>query len=156
MASQNHFRAHKMAGPEPYEGTLAFDNLDIDLILKVASHTIFGPFFTFFVPIIYKGMGAPWTAPTVFYSSAWFLFVTSICTLLAPPAESGFAFLTTLTGRAAPKAFEQVSKQRHTWSAQLGGSNRSDHWGIIRDWVLACEYTRHSTGDGRRLGCHPN
>jgi len=67
-----------MAGPEPYEGTLAFDNLDIDLILKVASHTIFGPFFTFFVPIIYKGMGAPWTAPTVFYSSAWFLFVTSI------------------------------------------------------------------------------
>jgi len=67
-----------MAGPQPYEGTLAFDNLDIDLVLKVASHTIFGPFFTFFVPLIYKGVGAPWTAPTVYYSSVWFLFVTSI------------------------------------------------------------------------------
>ena len=73
-----------MAGPQPYEGTLTFDNFDIDLVLKVASHTIFGPFFTFFVPFMYKGMGAPWTAPTVYYPSAWFLFVTLICTLLAP------------------------------------------------------------------------
>jgi len=67
-----------MAGPQPYQGTLAFDNFDIDLVLKVASHTILSPFFTFFVPFMYKGMGAPWTAPTVYYPSAWFLFVTTI------------------------------------------------------------------------------
>ena len=98
-----------MAGPQqPYEGTLAFDNFDIDLVLKVASNTIFGPFFTFFVPFMYKGMGAPWTAPTVYYPSLWFLFVTSICTLLAPLPESGFAFLTILTERAGPKTIEQV------------------------------------------------
>jgi hypothetical protein len=96
-----------MAGPQQYEGTLTFDNFDIDLVLKVASHTFFSPFFTFFVPIMYKGMGAPWTAPTVYYTSAWFLFVTSICALLALP-ESGFAFLIILAGRAVPKAFEQV------------------------------------------------
>jgi hypothetical protein len=86
-----------MAGPQPYEGTLAFDNFDIDLILKVASHTIFGPFFTFFVPLIYKGMGAPWTAPTVYYSSAWFLFVTLICTSLALLGR--VRFLTILAAR---------------------------------------------------------
>lgn len=72
-----------MAGPQPYQGTLAFDNFDIDLVLKVASHTILSPFFTFFVPFMYKGMGAPWTAPTVYYPSAWFLFVTTICMSLA-------------------------------------------------------------------------
>ena len=105
---QNHFHIRKMAGPQPYAGTLTFDSLDVDLILKVASHTIFGPFFTFFVPVMYKGMGAPWTAPTVYYSSAWFLFVTSICTWLAPFLENGSSFLTILAGRAIPKAFEQV------------------------------------------------
>ena len=97
-----------MAGPQPYEGTLTFDNFDIDLVLKVASHTIFSPFFTFFVPFMYKGMGAPWTAPTVYYPLAWFLFVTSFCTSLSALLESGFAFLIILTGRAVPETFEQV------------------------------------------------
>jgi len=97
-----------MAGPQRHEGTLAFDNFDIDLVLKVASHTILGPFFTFFVPVMYKGMGAPWTAPTVLYSSVWFLFVASICTSLALLLESGFARLIMLAGRVVPKTFEQV------------------------------------------------
>ena len=97
-----------MAGPQPYQGTLAFDNFDIDLVLKVASHTFLSPFFTFFVPFMYKGMGAPWTAPTVYYPSAWFLFVTTICTLLALLLEGGFAFMMILAGRAGSKAFEQV------------------------------------------------
>src|SRR5258707_13031429 len=90
---QNYPQARKMAGPQPYEGTLAFDNLDIDLILKVASHTVFGPFFTFFVPVIYKGIGAPCTAPTVYYSLVWFLFVTSICALLVSFMESSHHLL---------------------------------------------------------------
>lgn len=145
-----------MAGPQPYEGTLAFDNFDIDLVLKVASHTVLSPFFTFFVPFMYKGMGAPWTAPTVYYPSAWFLFVTMICTLLAPLPESGFAFLIILAGRAVPKTFDQVQKQWDTRSARLGRSNRSDYWGVIRNRLLAREHTRHPTCDGHRLGCHPD
>ena len=65
--------------PRKFESTLAFDALDLDLVVKVASHTIFSPFFTFFVPIIYKGVGQAWTEPTVYLSVAWFLLVTSIC-----------------------------------------------------------------------------
>jgi len=55
-----------------------FDNLDLDLVLKVAAHTIFSPFFTFFVPLIYKGVGSPWTEPTVYLSSAWCLLMSAI------------------------------------------------------------------------------
>jgi hypothetical protein len=65
--------------PRAYEGTLAFDNLDLDLVIKVASHTVFSPFFTFFIPVIYKGTGQPWTEPTVYLSSAWCLLMTTIC-----------------------------------------------------------------------------
>jgi hypothetical protein len=65
--------------PQRFESTLAFDALDLDLVVKVASHTIFSPFFTFFVPIIYKGVGQAWTEPTVYLSIAWFLGVTFLC-----------------------------------------------------------------------------
>jgi hypothetical protein len=65
--------------PQKFESTLAFDALDLDLVVKVASHTVFSPFFTFFVPIIYKGVGQEWTEPNVYLSIAWFLLVTIIC-----------------------------------------------------------------------------
>lgn len=71
-----------MAARQPYESTLIFDNLDIDLVVKITAHTLFSPFFTFFVPVIYKGMDAPWSAPTVYMSTGWFLIVTFICTFL--------------------------------------------------------------------------
>jgi hypothetical protein len=75
-----------MAHPQTrtYESTLVFDNLDLDLIVKVAAHTVFSPFFTFFVPLIYKGVGSPWTEPTVYISSGWFLLMSTICQYSLP------------------------------------------------------------------------
>lgn len=70
-----------MAHPEARmsDNTLVFDNLDVDLFIKVALHTIFSPFFTFFVPIIYKGVGYPWTDPLVAWSGAWWMFMVAVC-----------------------------------------------------------------------------
>ncbi|KIM26278.1 hypothetical protein M408DRAFT_313662 [Serendipita vermifera MAFF 305830] len=65
-----------MSPPQSFESTLAFDSLDVDLVITVASHTVFSPFFTFFIPIIYKGVGQAWSEPTVYVSIAWFLLVT--------------------------------------------------------------------------------
>jgi len=59
------------------ERTLTFDNLDLDLILKVASHTVFSPFFTMFIPVIYKA-GHDWSSPLVYVSTGWFALVTLI------------------------------------------------------------------------------
>jgi hypothetical protein len=68
----------------PTEGhkSLVFDSFNLDLFIKVASHTIFSPFFTFFVPIIYKGVGYQWTEPLVAWSGAWWMFMVAICKLL--------------------------------------------------------------------------
>jgi len=48
-----------------YESTLVFDNLDLDLVIKVLSNTLFSPFFVFFVPVIYKSQGQGWDAPVI-------------------------------------------------------------------------------------------
>ncbi|KAG8805586.1 hypothetical protein FRC17_005446 [Serendipita sp. 399] len=56
----------------------SFDHLDLDLVVKVASHTVFSPFFTFFVPLIYKGVGHSWTDTTLLIPSLWFLLMTVI------------------------------------------------------------------------------
>ncbi|TFK22320.1 retinal short-chain dehydrogenase/reductase [Coprinopsis marcescibilis] len=61
--------------------TLVFDNLDVDLIAKVLTHTLFSPFFIFFVPVFYVFQGhSPWDPVIigfgVYYallSAFWFL-----------------------------------------------------------------------------------
>ncbi|KAF9503765.1 hypothetical protein BS47DRAFT_1374453 [Hydnum rufescens UP504] len=55
--------------------TLVFDSLDIDLVVKVLNNTAFSPFFTFFIPVLYWSQNQSWSAPTVFWSTAWFLLV---------------------------------------------------------------------------------
>ena len=57
----------------------SWDQLDLDTFIKVASHTIFSPFFTFFIPFLYKSAGAPWSDPTFLGFSAWFTVMASIC-----------------------------------------------------------------------------
>ncbi|KAF5358931.1 hypothetical protein D9758_004848 [Tetrapyrgos nigripes] len=57
------------------EPTPVFDNLDLDLVIKVLSHTLFGPFFVFFIPVFYIFQGVPYTAPIIKYFGAYFVFL---------------------------------------------------------------------------------
>ncbi|RPD67000.1 retinal short-chain dehydrogenase/reductase [Lentinus tigrinus ALCF2SS1-7] len=58
-----------------------YDSFDVDLIVKVLSHTAFSPFFTFFIPLFFYFQGARWPEPvlvlTAFHNVAvsafWFL-----------------------------------------------------------------------------------
>lgn len=74
-----------------------FDNLDIDLFVKVLANTAFsenyfsfpiltavinhspGPFFIFFIPIFYIFQGAKVTDPIVIASSAYYALVSAFC-----------------------------------------------------------------------------
>ncbi|KAG5654612.1 hypothetical protein H0H81_011587 [Sphagnurus paluster] len=58
------------------DGSPIFDTLDIDLVVKVLAHTLFGPFFLFFIPIFYVFQGAQFTDPVVVYSSIYWVVVS--------------------------------------------------------------------------------
>jgi hypothetical protein len=83
-----------------YDASPIFDNLDIDLVLKVLSHTAFskfkftihvdalskclfsGPFFTFFIPVFYVFQGLSYNNPAVLISSAYYVAVCAFCMLV--------------------------------------------------------------------------
>ncbi|ESK95152.1 retinal short-chain dehydrogenase reductase [Moniliophthora roreri MCA 2997] len=56
------------ADPSP-----VFDSLDIDLVIKVLTHTAFSPFFIFFIPVFYVFQGAKITDRIVVLSSAYYV-----------------------------------------------------------------------------------
>ncbi|KAF8529110.1 retinal short-chain dehydrogenase/reductase [Hysterangium stoloniferum] len=62
-------------------GSPLFDSLDVDLVIKVLSNTVFSPFFIFWIPMFYRSQGAPWDAPTVTASLAYFVFLCCFWTL---------------------------------------------------------------------------
>jgi len=53
-----------------------FDSLDVDLVIKVLSHTAFSPFFIFWIPIFFRAQGEPWTAPVVVSSG---IYLVGLC-----------------------------------------------------------------------------
>ncbi|KAL1685740.1 hypothetical protein GGG16DRAFT_65684 [Schizophyllum commune] len=57
------------------EPSLVFDKLDIDMVVKVLTHTAFGPFFLFLVPVFFFFQGVPLDDPLIRYSTYWFLLV---------------------------------------------------------------------------------
>lgn len=59
------------APSEVYDAAPIFDNFDVDLLVKVLSHTAFSPFFTFFIPVFYYFQGARWPHPILVISSAY-------------------------------------------------------------------------------------
>ncbi|KIM91192.1 hypothetical protein PILCRDRAFT_168122 [Piloderma croceum F 1598] len=58
-----------------YDASPIFDNLDVDLVLKVLSHTAFSPFFTFFIPVFYVFQGLSYNNPAVLISSAYYVAI---------------------------------------------------------------------------------
>jgi hypothetical protein len=86
-----------------YDASPIFDNLDVDLVLKVLSHTAFsefastsympkhplktptGPFFTFFIPVFYVFQGLPYTSPAVVISSGYYVAICAFCIFASSP-----------------------------------------------------------------------
>ncbi|EMD40937.1 hypothetical protein CERSUDRAFT_149498 [Gelatoporia subvermispora B] len=60
--------------PEPFP---IFDSFDVDLLVKVLSHTAFSPFFTFFIPVFYYFQGARWSSPVLVLSAGYYVAVSA-------------------------------------------------------------------------------
>lgn len=54
----------------PQEPSQVFDDFNVDLVVKVLSHTAFSPFFTFFIPLFYLSQGEQITSKSVIYSAS--------------------------------------------------------------------------------------
>jgi hypothetical protein len=82
----------------PGEPVPVFDNFDIDLVVKVLSHTAFskscdssliensdgvllGPFFLFFLPIFFYSQAQKLNDTPVLVTSAYWVLVSSFCAL---------------------------------------------------------------------------
>jgi len=63
------------------DGSPIFDSLDIDLFIKVFSHTAFSPFFVMLIPTFYVFQGAKFTDTIVVASAAYYVFVSMFWTI---------------------------------------------------------------------------
>ncbi|KAF8351653.1 retinal short-chain dehydrogenase reductase [Amanita rubescens] len=63
------------------EPMLVFDNLDIDLVIKVLNHTLFSPFFVSLMPVFYFFQGAKLTEPAVVYPTLYLIAISAFWTL---------------------------------------------------------------------------
>ncbi|KIJ69970.1 hypothetical protein HYDPIDRAFT_142761 [Hydnomerulius pinastri MD-312] len=64
-----------------YEPTPMYDNVDIDMVVKVLAQTAFSPFFTFFIPIFYFFQGGGVISPAVVKSARYCAAVSSFWAL---------------------------------------------------------------------------
>jgi len=89
----------------PQEPSQVFDDFNVDLVVKVLSHTAFsepprhklftfqdvtsqGPFFTFFIPLFYLSQGEQITSKSVIYSASHCAAVSAFCESIAAPFVS--------------------------------------------------------------------
>jgi NAD(P)-dependent dehydrogenase (short-subunit alcohol dehydrogenase family) len=68
-----------MEKPAQYSGEPVpiFDNFDVDLVVKVLSHTAFSPFFLFFPPIFFYSLGQKLNDTPVLVTSVYWVLVSS-------------------------------------------------------------------------------
>lgn len=116
------------------EPSLVFDAFDLDLVLKVLSNTAFsesllnhpkldavqiaqlnmhsaGPFFTFFIPVLFLSQGQRFDVGAVFWSSIWFAVVTVLCSsrdCCAPTASKTSVLLTQGLSKCLPSHGEMA------------------------------------------------
>jgi hypothetical protein len=108
------------------EPTLIFDTFDIDLVVKVLSHTVFsesrgssstfeysdagisGPFFLFFQPVFFFFHGSRLTDIPVVISSVYWALVSLFCASSPSTRHLGQTFLS----RVFEMVFEVVSQSR--------------------------------------------
>ncbi|KAF9006603.1 retinal short-chain dehydrogenase/reductase [Cyathus striatus] len=61
---------------QSFEGSPIFDNLDIDLVIKVLANTMFSPFFVFFIPVFYIFQGAKLTDSVIVLSFLYYISIS--------------------------------------------------------------------------------
>jgi short-subunit dehydrogenase len=61
---------------QPFEPTPVFDNLDIDLLVKVLANTALSPFFVFFIPVFYFFQGAKLSDPIIVLSAIYYVVIS--------------------------------------------------------------------------------
>ncbi|KAI0068718.1 retinal short-chain dehydrogenase/reductase [Artomyces pyxidatus] len=66
-----------MDAQQPTHGEPVFDDLDVDLVVKVLSHTLFSPFFIFFVPVFYVFQGAKYEDPRVLGAAVYWVAISA-------------------------------------------------------------------------------
>ncbi|PFH51298.1 hypothetical protein AMATHDRAFT_75026 [Amanita thiersii Skay4041] len=60
------------------QATTSFsDNFDVDLVVKVLSHTLFSPFFVFLIPVFYLSQGSKFSDGTVLYPSIYYAVIST-------------------------------------------------------------------------------
>ena len=112
--------------PQPHsEPTLIFDTFDIDLVVKVLSHTVFsesrgssifefsdtgisGPFFLFLQPVFFVFHDSKLTDTPVVISSVYWALVSLFCASSPSPRYLGQTFLS----RVLEVVFKVVSQSR--------------------------------------------
>ncbi|TEB35735.1 retinal short-chain dehydrogenase/reductase [Coprinellus micaceus] len=62
--------------PSVPDGSPIFDSLDVDLFVKVLSHTLFSPFFVFFIPIFFIFQGAKVTDTSVVGFGVYYVVIS--------------------------------------------------------------------------------
>ncbi|TFK55572.1 NAD(P)-binding protein [Heliocybe sulcata] len=100
---------------EASETSPVWDTLTIDLVVKILSHTLFGPFFLTFIPIFYWSLGYSPTGSIIVSSTAycavvalfWFvkwysrLYANQASLFFAPPPMDWSEELVVITGGAS-------------------------------------------------------
>jgi len=107
------------------EPTLIFDTFDVDLVVKVLSHTVFsesrgsstfehsdtgisGPFFLFFQPVFFFFHGSKLTDTPIVISSVYWVLVSLFCASSPSPRHLEQTFLS----RVFKMVFKVVSQSR--------------------------------------------
>jgi len=65
----------------PNESVLVFDNFDVDLVVKVLSHTAFSPFFLFLFPVFFFFQGHKLNDTPILVTSVYLVIVSSFWSL---------------------------------------------------------------------------
>lgn len=61
---------------QSFEPTPVYDNVDIDLFVKVLANTALSPFFVFFIPVFYWFQGAKVTDPVIVLSAIYYVAIS--------------------------------------------------------------------------------
>ncbi|KAH0587852.1 hypothetical protein H2248_006607 [Termitomyces sp. 'cryptogamus'] len=70
--------AYSIMSPErSTDASPIFDSLEVDIVIKVLAHTLFGPFFLFFIPVFYVFQGAKITDSVIVYTSIYWAIIST-------------------------------------------------------------------------------
>ena len=133
------------------DGLPIFDNLDVDLFVKVLANTAFseyyrpispavinhslGPFFVFLMPIFYIFQGAKLTDPIIIASSIYYVLVSAFCRSRSRQVD---LFKLTRTQGLQSGIQNCTAIKEASFSAQhlLTGANKLSSLLVVRSYII--------------------